>query len=441
MNSENESAQLDLGSKMHQFARDLWDLPRSITGDGVRDTLRLIQERLPELSLNEVPSGTEVGDWVVPPEWNLRRARLLDDNGTVICDTRDSNLHIVGYSIPFHGEVDLDELQAHLFSIPEQPDAIPYVTSYYERRWGFCLPHRIRETLRPGKYLVDIDTTLGDGSLTYAEYILPGAVEREIFISTYVCHPAMANNEISGPVVATELADYLSRLSQRRYTYRFVFAPETIGAITYIHQHGTQWCSNVSAAFNLTCLGDDRSYSLLPTKRGNQHVDRVARHVLNHLAPSFREYPWSSRGSDERQYAAPLVDLPMISIMRSKYWEYPEYHTSLDDLQNVVTPAGLHGGFEALRRAIEILENDVRPRTLVIGEPMLGKRGLYSSLGAGRTSIGTHVLLDVWSYCDGSVSSLEIAEKLQIPFSLVQHALSILLDNELITVSPEIVLR
>ena len=438
MKTSAESLDLDAGKRMHSFARELWSIPRSLTGNGVRETLRRIQEKIPSLVIHEIPSGSRVGDWEVPLEWNLNHAVLKDANGNTICDSAENNLHVLGYSIPIECEISLDELQEHLYSIPENPDAVPYITSYYERRWGFCLAHRIRESLQPGKYTVRIDSALTNGSLTYADCVLPGESDSEILISTYICHPSMANNELSGPVVATELARYLLNCNHRRYTYRFVFAPETIGAISYIHLHHAHLRERVRAGLNLTCVGDDRGFSLLPTREGNHKIDQVARHVLSHIAENFKEYPWTARGSDERQYSAPLVEIPMISVMRTKYWEYPEYHTSLDDLERVVTPAGLGGGYEAIRRVIDVLENDVRPTTIILGEPMLGKRGLYSSIGAGRISVGSTELLDVWSYCGGTKSAFEIAEKLCLPFDAVRSAITTLMKHGIVTIKPEL---
>ena len=246
----------------------------------------------------------------------------------------------------------------------------------------------------------------------------------------------MANNEISGPVVTAELIKYLRLQPERRYTYRFVFAPETIGAIVYVHQHLNHLKKNVKAGFNVTCVGDNRTYSLLPTREGAHELDRVARHVLRFVQPAFTEYPWTTRGSDERQYSAPLVGLPMVSMMRSKYFEYPEYHTSLDNLTDVVSPEGLAGGFDAIWQAIEIFERNVVPVTTVFGEPMLGKRGLYATLGAGRYSTTPQLLLDVWSFCDGTRSAFEIAEFLQIQFSEVLEAIRVLESHQLVQTSP-----
>jgi aminopeptidase-like protein len=420
---------------MYALADRLWSFPRSLTGDGVRATIEALSRDVGGLDVHEVPSGTQVGDWEVPLEWNLYRAKLVAPDGTIVCDSAQNNLHVIGYCMPFHGQVPLEELEAHLYSLPELPSAIPYVTSYYERRWGFCISHNQRMTLMPGDYTVEIDTSLKAGSLTYADLVLPGQLREEILVSTYICHPSMANNELSGPVVTTELIKYLKSKMNRRYTYRFVFAPETIGAITYLHQNLHHLQKHVKAGFIVTCVGDDRARSLLPTREGTHDLDQVARHVLRFLDSSFTEYPWTSRGSDERQYSAPTVGIPMVSMMRSKYWEYPEYHTSLDNLESVVSPEGLAGGFEAIRQAIQILEENVVPKTTVIGEPMLGKRGLYATLGAGRFSTSPQTLLDVWSFCDGTCSVLAIAEKLNLPFDEVLTIIEMLSGHGLLEMS------
>jgi aminopeptidase-like protein len=424
------------GLEMHDFARKLWSLPRSITGSGLRRTLEMISEELGGLSIYEVPSGTAVGDWVIPDEWTLRRSILIDPHGKIICDSDVSNLHVVNYSEPFDGKMELGELQQYLHSLPDLPTAVPYMTSYYERRWGFCLPHQIRERLVNGVYTIRMDTDLQPGSLTYGDLVIPGKSKKEILISTYVCHPSMANNELSGPVVSTNLIKYLRSLNSRRYTYRFVFAPETIGAITYIHNNLEHLRKHVVGALNLTCLGDDRTYSLLPTRGGKHRLDTIARHVLKHLSKDYVEYPWTSRGSDERQYSSPGLDLPMISIMRSKYWEYPEYHTSLDDLVDLVTPSGLQGGFQAIQRTFDILECDVFPGANVVGEPMLSRRNLYSTLGGSRFSVKRNLFLDVWSFCDGTNSALDIAHQLNLRFDEVLEAVTVLQDNHLVVTSP-----
>jgi aminopeptidase-like protein len=404
----------ELGDKMHGLASRLFPICRSLTGAGVRQTLGILQEYLPDLRLYEVPSGTAAFDWTVPPEWNIRDAYVIAPDGKKIIDFKNSNLHVVGYSEPVNKTVTLAELQEHLHSLPMQPEAIPYITSYYQRRWGFCLSHRLRETLKDGNYQVMIDSTIEPGALTYADFIVPGRSEKEVLISTYICHPSLANNELSGPVVTTFLARWVSEIPNRRLTYRFVFVPETIGSIVYISRNIDVLKARVVAGFNVSCVGDDRCYSYLPSRSGCSWSDRIAQHVLGRVAPSYKRYTFLDRGSDERQYCAPGIDLPIASVMRSKYGAYPEYHTSLDDL-SLITPDGLLGGFTALRRCIEVLELDQRFDACVLCEPQMGKRGLYSTLGTAAVSEAVQTRMDILAYSDGQHSLLDIAEMLGRP--------------------------
>jgi aminopeptidase-like protein len=413
------------GQEMHALMAELFPICRSIMGDGVRETLRVIRRHIP-LSICEVPSGTKVFDWTVPKEWNITDAYVLDESGKKVVDFQKSNLHVVGYSVPVNRTMSLGELQQHLYSLEDQPDAIPYVTSYYQERWGFCIQHNLRQTLREGSYKVCIDSELKDGHLTYAELIIPGESDQEIFLSTYVCHPSMANNELSGPVVTTMLVKWIAS-KRRRYTYRIIFIPETIGAITYLSRNLDQMKEKIVAGFNVTCVGDDRAYSYLPSRHGNTLADKVALNVLKSKHPAFIRYSYLDRGSDERQYCSPGVDLPVVSVMRSKYREYREYHTSLDNLE-LVTPAGLQGGFSVLRDCLELLEKNRVYRATCLGEPQLGRRGLFPTVSTKDTHRVVANMINFLAYADGMSDLIDISNILGVPI----YQLSLIADRLLV---------
>lgn len=397
----------------------------------MRQTLSILGEYLPGMQVHEVPSGTVCFDWVVPREWRVREAWIKDPTGRKVVDFAENNLHLVGYSVRADVRLPLEELQKHLYSLPEQPDAIPYVTSYYAERWGFCMTQQQRDALPPGNYHIYIDSELFDGSLTYGELYLPGESLQEVFLSTNVCHPSMANNELSGPVVVTALAQWLSSLKSRRYAYRIVFIPETIGSLVYLSKNLEYLKEHIIAGFNVTCIGDDRCYSYLPSRIGRTLADRVALHVMHFTDPDFKRYSWLDRGSDERQYCAPGVNLPVASIMRSKYGTYPEYHTSLDDL-SLITPTGLQGGFNALKRAIETIEGNAVWRSTVYGEPQLGKRGLYPTVSTKHSGAEVQKMMDLISYCDGEYDLLSIAEMINVPFWSLSDVVSKLSEHGLL---------
>jgi len=422
----------EIGHDIHKLAQDLWPLNRSLTGDGVRQSLSIIKKHLPSLQVYEIPSGTPSFDWIVPQEWNVNEAWIKTPKGDKICNFKKNNLHLVGYSQPIKKLVSKVELDKHLYSIPEMPTAIPYVTSYYEKNWGFCITEEERKTLGDGDYEVYIDSELKEGSLTYGELKISGDSSKEVLLSTYICHPSMANNEISGMAVTTFLAKYLSKISDRRYSYRIIFVPETIGSLTYLSKNLDEMKENVIAGFNVTCVGDDRTFSYLPSREGNTKSDLVALHVLKHLAPDFRSYTWLDRGSDERQYCAPGINLPIASLMRTKYGEYPEYHTSHDDLYRVVTPQGLAGGYRAIRLCLEVIERDGFPVCQIIGEPQLGRRGLYKNVSSHRGDGRSRLMLHFLSYADGLNSLLDIAEKCDCPIWQLYPLVETLIQNGLI---------
>lgn len=423
------------GEELLLLAKRLFPLNRSLTGSGNRQTLKIIKEFLPDLELHSIPSRTQVFDWEVPDEWHVRSAFIEDDNGDRIVDFAENNLHLVGYSTPIDRTLSLSELQSHLYSLPENPDAIPYVTSYYEPRWGFCISDRMRKQLTDGRYRVVIDSEIVPGQMDFADFLIPGDREEEILLSTYICHPSMANNEASGMAVTTLLGRELLK-KKRKFSYRIVFVPETIGSIAYIHTHLEQLKSRTIAGFIVTCVGDDRCYSYLASRKGNTLADRVAKLALREIDPDFHEYSYLHRGSDERQYCSPGVDLPVVSVMRSKYHEYPEYHTSLDDFR-LVTERGLSGGFNAIWRCLDILESNCRVSAANLCEPKLGKRGLFptlSTLDSSRTGKrGPLSILDVLAYCDGDHCLMDIAELLGRPYNTVREAVQLLLQHQLVT--------
>lgn len=396
---------------MHQWATDLFPIARSLTGPGVRETLAYFQKLVPGLRVHSVPSGTKAFDWTVPLEWTIRDAFIANEAGDRVVDFRESNLHVVGYSQPVEGWYSRQELDSHLYSLPDMPTAIPYVTSYYAPRWGFCVSQEHRQRLGDERYFVKIDSDLKDGMLNYGEIVLEGQSKSEVLLSTYVCHPSLANNELSGPVVTAALARWLASLPTRRLTYRIIFIPETIGSIVYLSRHLEHLKRNVVAGFVLTCVGDDRTYSFLPSRDGNTLADRAARQAFRDLGISPVTYSFLDRGSDERQYCSPGVDLPVCSIMRSKYHTYPEYHTSLDDL-DLISQAGLAGALNVYRRTLQLLEANRVLVAVTPCEPQLGKRGLYPTTSTKTSGEQVRTMMNLLAFADGRSDLLQIAEKI-----------------------------
>ena len=420
------------GEKMHKWAADLFNINRSITGPGVRETLVFLSNLIKGLQIKSVASGTKVFDWTVPDEWEIREAFIEDKYGNRIVDFKNNNLHIVGYSVAVDQYMELDELQKYLHSLPEQSDAIPYVTSYYSKSWGFCLTHNQRESLESGKYRVYIDSTISPGVLNYGELIIPGDSKEEVLLSTYICHPSMANNELSGPVVTAALSQWLLSLKKRRYTYRIIFIPETIGSITYLSKNLDYMKENVIAGFVITCIGDNRTYSFLPSRKGGTLADRAALHCLKNSVKKFNEYSYLDRGSDERQYCSPGVDLPVCSIMRSKYDTYPEYHTSLDNL-SFISPEGLKGGYDILKKTIRIIEVNDYYKNIFYCEPQLGKRGLYPNLSIkGGSADDLKNLMNLLAYADGEIDLIDLANIINVDIIDLHPIVEKLIDSELI---------
>ncbi len=424
-----------LHAEIYGWAADLFPICRSLTGEGVRKTLRYLQDLVPGLAMHEIPTGTRCFDWEIPDEWNIREAYLVGPDGNRVVDFRNHNLHVVSYSEPVNTELSLADLQSHLYSSEEQPDAIPYVTSYYKRRWGFCLTHRQRSALAPGRYRAVIDSTLAPGAMTYGELLLPGDTPDEILLSTYVCHPSMANNEISGPVMVAALARWLQSQPRRRYSYRFVWVPETLGAIAYLSRNLEPMQEHTRAGFVVTCVGDDRSYSYLPSRFGDTLADRAALHVLRHRAPGFRRFSFLDRGSDERQYCFPGIDLPVASVMRSKYNTYPEYHTSLDNLDLISAP-GLGGAFEAYRAILTAFELNYRFQVTTLCEPRLGIRNLYPDLQRKEVSDDVVPILNILAYADGAHDLIALAERIELPYERCVDLLRALHGAGLVDLKP-----
>lgn len=422
---------LALGRWAHDLARELWPLKRSLTGEGVRQTLDILARELPMLKKHHVPTGYRAFDWEVPREWNLNRAWIETPDGRVICDTEKTGLHVVGYSTPVDVRLPLSELRPRLHTDPGQPDAVPYVTSYYAENWGFCLSENELASLPEGEYHCVIDATLEPGRLDYADLLIPGETEEEILLSTYVCHPQMANNELSGVVVAAAMARVVASMGRRRYGYRFVFLPETIGALVYLSKRIDDLRKKTVAGYVLTCVGDERAWSYLPSRKGGTLADRAALAALEETGEAYDSYSYLDRGSDERQYCAPGVDLPVCSVMRSKYGTFPEYHTSRDDLE-FVTPAGLAGSIAIYRRIIEMIERNRTPVTRVLGEPQLGRRGLYETLSRTGSSSGARVLLDVLAYADGDHDLFDLSALLGRPFDEIEGIVALLEEHALV---------
>jgi aminopeptidase-like protein len=398
--------------QINSYLQRLWPICRSLTGNGVRETLQILNEIVP-LTIHEIPTGTAVLDWTIPDEWNIRKAQLINPEGKVIADMAVNNLHVVNYSEPVNGEFTYEQLQGHIYTLEEQPDVIPYITSYYRRHWGFCLSHKVwEEQPKEGLYKVIIDTDLAPGHLTYGECVLPGESEEEVLISTYVCHPSMANNELSGPIVAAGLYTRLATLKTRRYTYRFLFAPETIGVIAFLSKEGTRLKEKMVAGYVATTCGDRGHLTYKMSKRGDTLADRAAMHVMHFSEKQHRVIPFTVGGSDERQYCSPGYNLPVGSIMRTPYQQYKEYHTSGDNL-DFIDAASLDDTIETYFDVMQAIEMNRNYYCVVqYGEPQMGRRGLYPASNAPNVDRHyIHRLMHFLSFSDGATDLLEIAAK------------------------------
>jgi aminopeptidase-like protein len=422
------------GSAMHAFAAELYPLARSLTGAGVRRTLAAVGERVP-LAIHEVPSGTPVLDWTVPREWAVREAWVRGPGGETVIDFRRHTLHLVGYSAPVRARMPLAELQEHLHSLPDRPEWIPYRTSYWRETWGFCLAHAERERLVEGEYEVCIDADLADGALTYGECFLPGEEAGEVLLSCHVCHPSLANDNLSGIAVATFLARALARVP-RRLGYRFLFAPATIGAITWLARN-EETAARVAGGLVMANLGDPGGFHYKQSRRGDAAVDRAVPRALAALGEAVAVEPFVPFGYDERQYCSPGYDLPVGSLTRTPWGRYPQYHTSADDLA-FVRPEALGGSLAAYLAVLALLEENGTYRNLQPkGEPQLGRRGLYRSLGGDERGRERELaLLWVLNQSDGTRDLLAIAERSGLPFPVVAEAAEALLAVGLLAAEP-----
>jgi aminopeptidase-like protein len=427
----------EVGRDLHAFAAELYPICRSITGDGIRQTLESVGRRIP-LRTSEVPSGTTVFDWVVPKEWNIHDAYILSSSGQRVVDFQSSNLHVMNYSTPIHATMPLSELKPHLFTLPDHPDWIPYRTSYYQKNWGFCLAHNQMLALEDGEYEVRIDSTLEDGNLTYGECYLPGRSTDEVLISCHSCHPSLANDNLSGIAVATALARLLSG-RDLRYSYRFVFIPGTIGAITWLARN-TEAASLIRHGLVLTCIGDAGAFHYKKSRRGDTEIDRAAAHVLHHYSESAEILDFSPYGYDERQYCSPGFNLAVGCLMRSVWGSFPEYHTSADNM-DFVRAEQLAGSLRVCCAIVDVLENNQRYcNQNPYCEPQLGRRNLYRSTGGD--SLGTEISARLWvlNYSDGQHSLLDIAERSGLPFATINDAAELLCEAGLLSAiaDPEI---
>ena len=419
-------------NKIYNLCKKLWPINRSLTGEGNLETLKILKQIHNKLKIKNINSGKKVFDWKIPNEWNAYEAWIKNSQGKKILDFKKNNLHLVSYSKKIHKKISLEKLKKNLHFIKDQPEAIPYVTSYYKKNWGFCMSFNEIKKLKKGNYEVFINSSIKKTNLIYGEILIKGKYKKEIFLSTYICHPSMANNELSGPAVTINLAKWISQ-KKRKYSYRIIFIPETIGSIGYINKNFKILKKNVIGGFNITCVGDDRNYSFLPSRNGQTLSDKVGLQTIKKYSKNFKKYTWLNRGGDERQYCSPGVDLPIATLMRSKYGTYKEYHTSLDNLKKVVTPKGLQGGYSMIKNAINTIENNKYYITTFLCEPHMSKRNLYPSIGKKKhVSKFTKTMMNVITYCDGKHSINDISYMLKIKEKHVSQILKKLLKFKLI---------
>ena len=424
--------------KYYSLGREkLFPICRSITGNGVRKTLGIIKKEFPKLKIFSESSGTKVFDWNIPPEWNIKDAYILDKDNKKIVDFKNNNLHLVGYSIPVNKFFSKKELFNHIHTLPKQPKAIPYITSYYKKYRGFCINHAEKVQFEKkyknsDKFKVVINSNLNvKGKLNYGELILKGKSKQEILISTYVCHPSMANDNLSGSIVSMCLINYFSKLRNLEKTIRFIFIPETIGAITFLNKNLSYLKENVIGGFNLSCVGDEKNHSCMFTKYENTLSDRSIVEAYNKLRIKFKRHSFLERGSDERQYNSPGIDLPIATIFRTKFGKNPEYHTSLDDF-NYVTEKGINGAFKVAKEAISILNKKIIPKNKILCEPQMGKRSLRSTLSTKSIKKLSRDYMNFLQYADGKIDLKKISERIKLSYKRTFKIYNILTKYKLI---------
>ena len=420
-----------LGEKMIKLAKELFPINRSIMGQGIRDSYKYFLKENSEFEKLSFKSNEIVFDWKIPEEWIIRDGYLKHESGKKYAEFKKNNLHVVGYSCPINKRISKKELTNKIFTLPKYPDAVPYVTSYYEKDWGFCLSHQQFSSMPDGYYDVLIDSEFKPGELELIEAIIPGKSKKEIFFSSYLCHPSMANNELSGPVVLNEIVNYVKNINNRNFTYRFVLLPETIGSIAYLSKRVDILKKNLISGFNLTCLGDERSYSHVKSRFGNTLADQALSAALMNLE-DVKEYSFLERGSDERQYCAPGIDLPLCTFCKSKFGQFPEYHTSKDNF-NLVTAKGLADSFNVLKSIIDSFELGIYPTSRILCEPQLGRRNLYpnkSLLYDGKHP--AQLRMDIIAYSDSNHNVFEIANLLKVNLKYVIKEILVLNNEKII---------
>jgi len=426
-----EELKLKDGKKLYSFAKRIINFNRSLTGEGVTKTLVIIKKKNPNLRINKIKSGTKVYDWIVPKVWNISEAYIIGPRGKKIVDFKNNNLHIISYSKPINKILSLDELLPHLYSIKDQPNAIPYLTSYYKKIWGFCISYKLKKHLKKGMYRVVIKSSFKKDYMTYGELLIKGQLKKEIILTTNICHPSMANNETSGITILTFLANLINNYKLKKFSYRILFLPETIGSIAYIHKNYKKLINNTYAGIVLSCLGDNRNYSYMTSKYENTITDKIINSVFENYIKKFKKYSFLSRGSDERQFSSPGVNLPFCSVMRSKYGTYNEYHNSLDNMK-LISNKSLVDSFNLLIKIINLFEINNKYKTKIKCEPFLTKHNLYPTLSTKKTKGLVENISNIITYCDGSNDLVDLSKIIKKDPFYIYKIISMLRDKKII---------